>query len=238
MKRIALITGASRGLGATLARHLAAQDFALVLTSRTAHQLERLADELSDRGTAVRALSGDIVEHTTRLRLVEAARDLGGLDILVNNASELGGIGPLDRMAATRLIRVLLVNVVAPIALTSAALPLLTARKGLVINVSSDAAAGAYSGWGAYGASKAALDLATRTFAGELASSEVGVIAVDPGDMRTDMHQQAFPGQDISDRPLPHVTLPFWDWVLAQRPMHVTGQRFAAQQHATEEANA
>ena len=158
--------------------------------------------------------------------------NLGGLDVLINNASELGGIGPLDRVEAARLERVFRVNVVAPLALASAALPLLTRRAGLVINVSSDAASGAYPGWGPYGASKAALDLATRTLAGELLAAGVGVVAVDPGDMRTDMHQEAFAGQDISDRPLPDVTLPFWDWVLAQDPMRITGQRFAAQQHA------
>lgn len=97
----------------------------------------------------------------------------------------------------------------------------------MVVNVSSDAATGAYPGWGGYGSSKAALDLVTRTLAAETA--EVGFVSVDPGDMRTRMHQEAFPGEDISDRPLPDVTLPFWAWLLGQPPLSVSGQRFSAQ---------
>jgi NAD(P)-dependent dehydrogenase (short-subunit alcohol dehydrogenase family) len=108
-------------------------------------------------------------------------------------------------------------------------LPLLESRRGLIVNISSDAATGAYPGWGAYGASKAALDLISRTLAAELAPGRVGVVSVDPGDMRTRMHQEAFPGEDISDRPLPEVTVPFWDWLLDQDPMAVTGTRFKAQ---------
>jgi NAD(P)-dependent dehydrogenase (short-subunit alcohol dehydrogenase family) len=230
MTRVALITGASRGLGATLARMLARRSFSLVLGGRGRSDLERIANELA-RLVAVEARHGDIAEPSTRRALIEAARQLGGLDLLVNNASELGGIAPLADVDDERIERVFRVNVVAPLALTRDALPLLACRHGLVVNISSDAAQGAYPGWGVYGASKAALDLIARTLAGELTSREIGVIAVDPGDMRTRMHQEAFPGEDISDRPLPDVTLPFWEWLLEQSPLAVTGQRFSAQTH-------
>ena len=108
-------------------------------------------------------------------------------------------------------------------------MPLLRRRAGLVINVSSDAAGGGYPGWGAYGASKAALDLVSLTLASELRDDGVAVVSVDPGDMRTQMHQDAFAGEDISDRPLPEVTLPFWAWLLGQPGTSVTGRRFKAQ---------
>ena len=127
------------------------------------------------------------------------------------------------------LERVLEVNLIAPLGLVQAALPLLRRSAGLVINISSDAAIGGYPGWGAYGASKAALDLASLTLAGELQDDEVAVVSVDPGDMRTQMHQDAFAGEDISDRPLPEVTLPFWAWLLGQPHALVTGRRFQAQ---------
>ncbi|MGH9331728.1 MAG: SDR family oxidoreductase, partial [Vicinamibacterales bacterium] len=104
---------------------------------------------------------------------------------------------------------------------------------GLVVNISSDAARAAYPGWGAYGASKAALELLTRTVAGELRDRGVSAVTVDPGDMRTRMHQDAFPGEDISDRPLPEVTVPFWDWLFDQPPSEINGERFAAQQEDT-----
>jgi NAD(P)-dependent dehydrogenase (short-subunit alcohol dehydrogenase family) len=112
--------------------------------------------------------------------------------------------------------------------------PLLERRGGLVVNISSDAAAGGYPGWGGYGASKAALDLLSLTLANELAERGVGVVAVDPGDMRTAMHQAAYPGEDISDRPLPDATLPFFAWLLAQEPARISGRRFAAQGEAWE----
>jgi NAD(P)-dependent dehydrogenase (short-subunit alcohol dehydrogenase family) len=231
MTSIALITGASRGLGATLARFLATRDFSLVLNARSERELTRLADELRATGATVHSQAGDIANDATRGALVDIARDLGGLDLLVNNASTLGGIAPLARVNVATLDRVLNVNLVAPLALTAQALPLLAARRGLVVNVSSDAAVGAYPGWGVYGASKAALDLATRTWANELSTRGISLVAVDPGDMRTDMHQEAFLGEDISDRPLPEVTLPFWAWLFAQDRAAISGQRFSAQQH-------
>jgi NAD(P)-dependent dehydrogenase (short-subunit alcohol dehydrogenase family) len=230
MKRVALVTGASRGLGATLTRLLARRNFDLVLGGRGQADLERIAREVAGP-VAVEARHGDIAEPSTRRALIEAAGRLGGLDLLVNNASELGGIAPLAEVDVEQIERVFRVNVIAPLALTRDALPLLASRHGLVVNLSSDAAQAAYPGWGVYGASKAALDLIARTLAGELTAREIGVIAVDPGDMRTRMHQEAFPGEDISDRPLPEVTVPFWEWLLEQSPSAVTGQRFSAQTH-------
>ena len=115
------------------------------------------------------------------------------------------------------------------IALVQATLPLLKASQGLVVNLTSDAAVGGYENWGGYGASKAALDLVSLTLANELRPEGIGVVSVDPGDMNTDMHQDAFPGEDISDRPMPDVTLPFWVWLLGQAPLAVSGQRFQAQ---------
>jgi NAD(P)-dependent dehydrogenase (short-subunit alcohol dehydrogenase family) len=120
-------------------------------------------------------------------------------------------------------------NVVAPVALVQDCLPLLTASRGTIVNITSDAATGAYPGWGGYGASKAALELVSRTLAAELAARGVSVVTVDPGDMRTRMHQDAFPGEDISDRPLPDVTIPFWAWLLGQDPSAVSGGRYRAQ---------
>ena len=229
MKRIALVTGASRGLGATLARLFADRGYDLVLSARTEPDLERLADDLRSSRVTVLTRHGDIADPFTRHTLIDAARYLGGLDVLVNNASELGGLAPLADADATKLERLLRVNLIAPLQLTRAALPLLAERAGLVVNISSDAAQGAYPGWGAYGASKAALDLASRTLAAEL-PARVGVVLVDPGDLRTRMHQEAFPGEDISDRPLPGITLPFWEWLLDQAPGTISGRRFKAQE--------
>ena len=161
---------------------------------------------------------------------MHAARELGGLDLLVNNASELGDIGPLMDFDVQRFGRVFPVNAGAPIALIQGAVPLLAERRGLIVNITSDAAQGAYPGWGPYGASKAALELLTRTLATELRGRGVSAVLVDPGDMRTRMHQQAFPLEDISDRPLPEVTVPFWNWLFDQRPASISGERFAAQQ--------
>jgi NAD(P)-dependent dehydrogenase (short-subunit alcohol dehydrogenase family) len=162
--------------------------------------------------------------------MIDEARQLGGLHVLVNNASELGGIRPVIELDLARLARVFDVNVAAPVALTTLAVPWMERSGGLVVNVSSDAARGAYPGWGAYGASKAALELLTRTLDGELRDRGIRVVSVDPGDMRTRMHQDAFPGEDISDRPLPDVTEPFWHWLFDQDARAVGGERFAAQE--------
>jgi NAD(P)-dependent dehydrogenase (short-subunit alcohol dehydrogenase family) len=164
-----------------------------------------------------------------RAALIDASLTLGGLDVLVNNASELGGIGPLEAFDVPRFGRLFPVNVGAPMVLTQLAVALLAERRGLIVNITSDAATAAYPGWGPYGATKAALELLTRTLASELREQGVSAVLVDPGDMRTRMHQEAFPGQDISDRPLPEVTVPFWNWLFDQDPAAVRGERFTAQ---------
>jgi NAD(P)-dependent dehydrogenase (short-subunit alcohol dehydrogenase family) len=182
-------------------------------------------------GPRVQAIAGDVIDAPHRERLIEAARATGGLDLLVNNASDLGEtpLPPLGSASIPLFRRTLEVNLLAPVALAQLALPLLRARQGLVVNLSSDAAIGGYPGWGTYGASKAALDLVSKTLAEELRSESVAVVSVDPGDMRTRMQQAAYPGVDIGDRPTPDATLPFWAWLLGQDPLRITGQRYQAQ---------
>ena len=229
-KQVALITGASRGLGLVVARVLAERGYALVITARGREALDHAAAALSPISPRVVSVAGDITDPAVRLQLIDAARGLGGLDLLVNNASELGGVGPLMNFDVPRFGRLFPVNVGAPMVLTQLAVPLLAERRGLIVNVTSDAATGAYPGWGPYGATKAALELLTRTLATELRDAGVSALLVDPGDMRTRMHQEAFPSEDISDRPLPEVTIPFWNWLFDQDPETVRGRRFAAQQ--------
>ena len=232
MNQVALITGASRGLGAVLARFLAQQGYDLVLTARGEEALGHIAQSLQQYGGTVLALPGDVSEQAHRQRLIETATsNFGRLDLLINNASTLGP-SPLPSLADYGLEdfeQVIATNVIAPLGLTQEAIPLLKKSGGLVINVSSDAAVGGYPGWGGYGASKAALDLVSLTLANELYDEGVGVVSVDPGDMRTQMHQDAFAGEDISDRPLPDVTIPFWAWLLGQEPLAVNGRRYQAQ---------
>jgi len=228
---VAIVTGASRGLGEVISRVLSERGYDLVLGARQAGPLRSVAESIAAIGPGrVVPIDGDITDASVRARLVEAARTLGGLNLLVNNASVLGGIGPLLEFDVPRFGRIFPVNVGAPMALIQLAVPLLSERRGLIVNVTSDAAQGAYAGWGPYGASKAALELLTRTLATELQDRAVSAVLVDPGDMRTRMHQEAFPHDDISDRPLPEVTAPFWTWLLDQAPEHVRGQRFMAQQ--------
>ena len=230
LERIAIVTGASRGLGLVIARVLATRGYSLVVGGRDREALDAAADGLSRHAPAVVTVAGDITDAQIRANLIDAARQLGGLDVLVNNASELGPIGPLLSFDVPRLGRLFPVNVGAPLFLMQLATPLLGARKGLIVNITSDAAAAAYPGWGPYGATKAALELLTRTLASELADRGVSAVLVDPGDLRTRMHQEAFPGEDISDRPLPEVTEPFWNWLFDQDPEHVRGKRFSAQE--------
>lgn len=231
MNRVALITGGSRGLGRTVAGFLAAQGYDLVITARTKRDLTLAAHALRHYGGRVIALAGDVADAAHRRRLADSARELGRLDLLINNASTLGAtpFPPLVEYPLAELEEAFRVNVVAPIALVGAVLPLLEAGRGLVVNVTSDAARGGYAGWGGYGLTKAALELASLTLADELSGSEVGVVTVDPGDLRTRMHQEAFPGEDISDRPLPGVTIPFWAWLFEQPRESVTGRRYQAQ---------
>jgi NAD(P)-dependent dehydrogenase (short-subunit alcohol dehydrogenase family) len=204
---VALITGASAGLGRELARALAARGWSLVIDARTPGPLREIAAELS-RAAWVEAVPGDVADPDHRAALASALEPFDGLDLLVNNASELGP-SPLPSLATyplEALTRVYEVDVVAPIALTQLLLPALTRAGGTVVNVSSDAAVEAYPGWGGYGSAKAALDHASAVLAVE--QPDLRVYAADPGDMRTDMHQRAFPGEDISDRPHPADAVP------------------------------
>jgi len=230
MQKTALVTGASKGLGEVIATYLARAGYDLVVTARHAEALDLVAQRLRKHAKVV-AMAGNVADEPHRRALAAAAHELGGIDVLVNNASELGP-SPMPRLAEYGpgdLARVFEVNVVAPVAMVQETLPLLRERRGLVVNITSDAAVGAYEGWGGYGASKAALELISRTLAAELRDDGIGVVAVDPGDMRTEMHQAAFPGEDIPDRPLPETTLPFWAWLFAADPMRVTGRRYEAQ---------
>jgi NAD(P)-dependent dehydrogenase (short-subunit alcohol dehydrogenase family) len=200
--RTALITGASRGLGRALATALSDRGWRLVVDARDAARLAAAVPH-SD---LITALPGDVADPRHRAALAEAVGPK--LDLLVNNASELGP-SPLPTLSDLRpddLRHVLDVNVVAPLALVQAVLPALRAAGGTVVDISSDAAVEAYAGWGGYGASKAALEQLTAVLAVE--NPELRIYAVDPGDMATDMHQAAFPGEDISDRPAPETVVP------------------------------
>jgi NAD(P)-dependent dehydrogenase (short-subunit alcohol dehydrogenase family) len=201
---LAIITGASRGLGLALARALAQQGWALVLDARGASDLERVARELGAI-TEVAAIAGDVADDEHRRALVRAAG--GQVDLLVNNASELGPSPQpeLGDYPLAELERVYRVNVLAPLALAQLALPRIP-DGGRIVNVTSDAAVEPYEGWGGYGSSKAALDQISAILGAEQPS--IKVYAVDPGDMRTQMHQAAFPGEDISDRPPPEESVP------------------------------
>jgi NAD(P)-dependent dehydrogenase (short-subunit alcohol dehydrogenase family) len=204
MPTTAIITGASRGLGLALARGLAQRGFSLVIDARDATELERARVELS-RLTEVQPIAGDITDPEHRRALVTAAGR--SVELLVNNASELGP-SPQPGLADYPLgefRRVYEVNVVAPLALIQLALPRMP-KRATIVNVSSDAALEPYVGWGGYGSSKAALEQLSAILGAE--HPALRVYAVDPGDMRTRMHQRAFPGEDISDRPLPEESVP------------------------------
>lgn len=204
---VALITGGSRGLGLALARALAERKWQLVIDARGDEALQAAANEL-EATTTVRAVPGDVADGRHRDALMAAASELGGLDLLVNNASVLGP-SPQPALAdypLEVLRQVFDVNVLAPLALIQLALPSLQARGGRIVNITSDAAVEAYEGWGGYGSSKAALEQLTRVLAEECPT--LRIYHADPGDLRTQMHQEAFPGEDISDRPLPDVAVP------------------------------
>ena len=204
--RNALITGASRGLGLALARQLAQQGWNLIIDARGADALEAARVELSST-TSVIAIPGDVTDPAHRRLLVEAAQKLGPLDLLVNNASILG---PSPQPALLEypldvLEQVYRTNVIAPLALLQALHQHLKPG-ACIINITSDAGVEAYEGWGGYGSSKAALEQLSHILAAE--NPQWRVYWIDPGDMRTQMHQEAFPGEDISDRPLPEVSVP------------------------------
>jgi NAD(P)-dependent dehydrogenase (short-subunit alcohol dehydrogenase family) len=204
---VALITGASRGLGRALAGTLAARGWSLIIDARRGYDLDAAARELSTV-TEVAAIAGDVTDPAHRGALAEAVTRAGGLDLLVNNASALGPSPqpPLADYPLAELARVYEVNVFAPLALSQLLLPRLARPGGRIVNVSSDAAVEPYPGWGGYGSAKAALDQVSAILGAE--HPDLRVYAFDPGDMRTDLHQQAFPGEDISDRPEPSSVVP------------------------------
>jgi NAD(P)-dependent dehydrogenase (short-subunit alcohol dehydrogenase family) len=215
---VAVITGASKGLGRALAAALARQGWDLVLGARTADVLKESAQHAGAYGTRVIAVAGDVTDPGHRTDLVAAARGLGGLDLLVSNASALGAepLVRLDALPLEGLRAALETNVVAALGLAQEALPLLRASAaGAVVTVSSDAAAEAYETWGGYGASKAALD----QLAAVLAVEEPGlrVWSVDPGDMQTDLYAAAVPDDD-DPRPSPESVVPGFLRLLEQRP--------------------
>jgi NAD(P)-dependent dehydrogenase (short-subunit alcohol dehydrogenase family) len=207
--KTALITGASRGLGFALAQRLAEDGWALVIDARDRDALENAAAQLRAAGHGpVVAIAGDVADPAHRAGLVDAVAKAGRLDLVVNNASILGPSPQpaLEHYPLDVFEDVLRVNVVAPLALVQGLLPQLRAARGAVVNITSDAAVEPYAGWGGYGSSKAALDQISSILAAE--EGDVRVYAFDPGDMRTRMHQEAFPDEDISDRPLPETVVP------------------------------
>lgn len=201
----AIVTGASRGLGLALADALAQRGWRLVVDARNADELEAARARLARHGGEVLAVAGDVADAWHRGRLLWLAGER--IDLLVNNASTLGA-SPLPALAdlpLDALERTLRVNVVAPLALVQLALPRMAAG-ARILNVTSDAAVEAYPGWGGYGLSKAALEQLSAVLAVE--RPDLRVHAVDPGDMNTRMHQEAFPGEDVSDRPPPEASVP------------------------------
>jgi NAD(P)-dependent dehydrogenase (short-subunit alcohol dehydrogenase family) len=231
---VAIITGASRGLGLATARALMRQGWSVVADARRAEQLQAAAGGMDATagldGTAgldaaaglapgrFVTVPGDVTDPGHRAELVAAARRIGTIALLMNNASRLGP-SPQPGLAAypqPDLAAVYAVNVLAPVALTQLVIADLLSAGGTVVNVSSDAAVEAYAGWGGYGSSKAALDQVSAILGVEHPS--LRVYAFDPGDMRTELHQQAFPGEDISDRPEPDTIAPAVLRLLAERP--------------------
>ncbi|MDH3249631.1 MAG: SDR family oxidoreductase, partial [Acidimicrobiia bacterium] len=215
----AVVTGGTRGLGRTMVEHLVSEGWRVVFDARRNPDVERMLAEIDARAPAstVVGISGDVTDALHRSELARATGD-GGLDLLVNNAGALGPT-PLPRLvdvAPSDLSDLFDTNVIAPIRLVSEMLTSLQRCAGIVVNISSDAAVEAYEGWGAYGASKAALDHVSKVLADE--HPDLSVYAFDPGDMRTNMYQSAFPGEDISDRPLPESVVPLLMRLVKQRP--------------------
>jgi NAD(P)-dependent dehydrogenase (short-subunit alcohol dehydrogenase family) len=211
---VAIVTGASRGFGRAAAHALAASGWTVIVDGRNAGALRAASQRV--RGLVV--LPGDVTVRAHRHALAAAAADAGGLDLLVNNASHLGP-SPQPALAdypSDQLSQVYETNVFAPLQLIQAVLPLLVEARGAVVNVSSDAAVESYQGWGGYGSSKAALDQVSAILAIE--QPTLAVYAFDPGDMRTAMHQEAFPGEDISDRPEPETVVPALMRLISERP--------------------
>ena len=212
---VAIITGCSRGLGLALADGLSKAGWQLVIDGR---DRTTLAEATATLPGDVVALPGDVTDPDHRAALVDTAAELGRLDLLVNNAGVLGPSPQpvLANYPLDALREVYEVNVLAPLALTQFALPLLRGSHGALVNISSDAAVEAYEGWGGYGSAKAAVEAIGRVLGAE--EPNLPVWTVDPGDLRTRMHQEAFPGEDISDRPLPQTVVPAFLRLLDLRP--------------------
>ncbi|MFD6351939.1 SDR family NAD(P)-dependent oxidoreductase [Nocardia tengchongensis] len=211
-KRRALVTGASAGFGRAVALALAERDWELIIVARGADRLERVR-----AATGAHAIAGDVADPAVRERMAHAIGSRR-LELVLNNASALGPspLPRLDRYPLDELATVLATNVIAPLAILQLALPALRIAGGTVVDISSDAAVGGYEGWGGYGASKAALDQLTNVLAAE--NPTLRIYSFDPGDMRTEMHQAAFPGEDISDRPEPESVVPALLHLLDTRP--------------------
>lgn len=207
MRRTAIVTGGSRGLGLVLAGALVARGWGVVIDARGADALHAAEREFG-APERVRAVAGDVADRAHRRALLEAADTLGSLELVVHNASALGPspLPALADLAEEDLLDVLRINAVAPLALTRLVLPRLRASRGRIVFVSSDAAVERYPGWGGYGASKAAMERLALVLGAE--EPDLRVYVADPGDMRTAMHQAAFPGEDISDRPPPGESVP------------------------------
>jgi NAD(P)-dependent dehydrogenase (short-subunit alcohol dehydrogenase family) len=220
---VAIVTGASRGLGEALATGLARAGWSVVIDGRDVPALDAAAARIrgvAANGVTVVAVPGDVTDADHRHALTGAAFDLGGLDLVVNNAGTLGAapLPPLGDYPLEELRVALEVNVVAPLGLIQDALPLLSdSPQPRIIDITSDAGVEAYEGWGGYGAGKAALEHLGAVLAVE--QPDLTVWSVDPGDLRTAMHQAAFPGEDISDRPEPETVVPaFLDLIGSTRP--------------------
>jgi NAD(P)-dependent dehydrogenase (short-subunit alcohol dehydrogenase family) len=201
-QHVAVVTGASRGLGAALSHALFEQGWRTIVGARNQRELDLAVPP------GALAVPGDVTDPLHRAEIARVSAGFGGVDLLVNNASTLGA-SPLPTLAEIPvdvLDDVFFTNVVAPVALIQTLLPQLLANRGRVLSITSDAGVEAYPTWGGYGASKAALDQVSRVLAAE--NPGLRVYAVDPGDMRTRMHQDAFPGEDISDRPAPETVVP------------------------------
>lgn len=232
--RVALVTGGSQGLGEQLVHALAQHGWWVITDGRNRQRLQQATEANAAAAQRITAIRGDIADDDHRRELVAAVRSAGRLDLLVHNASTLGPtpLRPLTEHGGDDVAAVFAVNAFAPLAMTTALLPQLISADGAVIAVTSDAAAEHYPTWGPYGASKLALEHLMLTVASE---NPVTAYVVDPGDMRTRMHADAFAGQDISDRPLPATVVPHLLGLLQIRPP--SGRYLAAELPVEEPAH-